>query len=370
MDAPILVVDDNETNVMILEELLGDDYGIVTATDGAEAVEAYKQHKPGVVLMDIMMPNVNGYDATRQIKAMPNSEYVQVILVSAKASADERVKGYECGAEDYVVKPFDPDELFAKVRVYARLFAAQYELAQAKAEVVGDNDRLQSLVEAQAAELVGKRDMLVFALAELADSRDPETGQHLQRMREYCRVLAEHLAEHGPYQDKIDQAYLDAIYLAAPLHDIGKVGIPDTILLKPGRLTDEEFDLMKQHTVIGATALENVARHGEKGQFIEMAIEIARSHHEKFDGKGYPDAIAGQSIPLSARITAVADVFDALTSARVYKEAFTAQVARSMIEKDAGTHFDPAVIEAFLAVFDQLLELKHQIDEPAASKIG
>ena len=193
------------------------------------------------------------------------------------------------------------------------------------------------------------RDLTVFAMAKLTESRDPETGEHLERMRAYSMLLAEHLAAEGPYRGLIDATFLADLYRASPLHDIGKVGIPDTILLKPGGLSDSEFAIMKQHTVIGAEALADVCRDGAGGGFLTMAVEVARSHHERFDGSGYPDGLSGESIPLAARIVAVADVYDALTSVRVYKPAFAAELARGMVEEQAGAHFDPEVVRAFRA---------------------
>ncbi len=363
MSRPILIVDDNEMNRAILEEILSDQFELLSACDGEEAVAMFQEHRPGLILMDIMMPGMNGYDACRLIKSQVGEGFTNIILVSAKASPEERVKGYDAGADDYIIKPFDDEELLAKVKVQLRLRDALEAAAEARKTVSMDNDRLQELVKEQTRELVEKRDMIVFALANLADSRDPETGEHLLRIREYCKVLAEWLQANGPYRDQIDSDFIDAMYLASPLHDIGKVGIPDTILLKPGRLTDSEFELMKEHSVIGAEALEQVARHGENGLFLKMAIEIARSHHERWDGGGYPDGLVGPATPLSARITAVADVFDALTSARVYKQAFSFEVARSMIQNDCGTHFDPAVIEAFAACYPTLADIRRASDK-------
>ena len=366
----VLAVDDDDMNIAIMEEILSDRYAFVTARNGEEAVAAAMAERPAVILMDVMMPVMDGYEACRRIKAdWGQSEPPHIILVSAKASVEERVKGYEAGADDYLIKPFDEEELLAKIKVHMRLCKALQDLDRAKQGLVQDNQALSTILVEQSAELVESRDMIVFALANLADSRDPETGEHLLRIREYCKILSEYLRENGPYQDQIDTAFIDNIYLSSPLHDIGKVGIPDAILLKPGRLTDSEFNMMKQHTVIGADALEEVAQHGAGGGFLRMAIEIARSHHEKWDGSGYPDKRAGLDIPLAARITGVADVFDALTSVRVYKAAFTADVARSMIVKDSGTHFDPALIDAFEACFDAMCEArsKHTPEEKATN---
>ena len=360
----VLAVDDNATNLAIMREILEDDYDLLLASDGEEALRVVAEHRPALVLLDIMMPGIDGYETCRRIKACSDARFTHVVLVSAKASTRERVRGYDSGADDYIIKPFDEEELLAKVRVQLRLREALVRLAEAQASVQQDNTRLSGVVEEQSRELIAKRNGLVFALAKLADSRDPETGEHLQRIRGYCVHLAQHLADHGPYRDRIDEAFIDAIYLAAPLHDIGKVGIPDAILLKPGRLTDTQFDLMKRHAQIGADALQEVADHGEHGEFLRMAVDIARSHHERWDGTGYPQNLAGEAIPLAARICAVADVFDALTSVRVYKAAFTLEVARTMIEEESGSHFDPAVVEAFLACYPKLTALRGQVGDP------
>ncbi|MEM9882232.1 MAG: HD domain-containing phosphohydrolase [Planctomycetota bacterium] len=357
MDPTILIVDDDPINLSILEEILGERFPLLRAEDGAEAVALAESHRPWLVLMDIMMPTMNGYDACAKIKTLPEPR-PQVILISAKASTSERLVGYRAGADDYMVKPFEEDELAAKVRVQLRLMTALHDLAEARGTLARDNDALCQTVAEQDRQLTDSRDLIVFALANLADSRDPETGEHLERIRLYCRRMAEHLSAHGPYADAINDAFIQQVYLASPLHDIGKVGIPDAILLKPGRLTDREFGLMKQHALIGARALENVSRQGESGGFLAMATDIARSHHERWDGSGYPDGLAGEAIPLSARIAAVADVFDALTSVRVYKDAFTAEVARSMIVEESGKHFDPAVVEAFGACFEDLVRYR------------
>ncbi len=210
--------------------------------------------------------------------------------------------------------------------------------------------------------LVATRDVTVFALAKLAESRDPETGEHLERMRAYSQILAEHLAETGPYTEQIDDEFLKNLYRSSPLHDIGKVGIPDAVLLKPGSLSDEEFAIMKRHTTIGAEALESTAQHASSGGFLAMGVEIARYHHERWNGAGYPTGLAGLDIPLAARIVALADVYDALTSVRVYKSAFDPLVARSMIEQEEAKHFDPAVIEAFHASWDAFQDVQKEMD--------
>jgi putative two-component system response regulator len=221
---------------------------------------------------------------------------------------------------------------------------------------------LEQTVADRAQDIVDTRDVAVFALAQLAESRDPETGQHLERIRAYCRILAEQLRKEGPYTSLIDEQFVEDIYRSSPLHDIGKVGIPDAILLKPDRLSEREFAILKRHTVIGAGALERAAAHSGCGGFLRMAADIARYHHERFDGTGYPAGLRGFEIPLAARIVALADVYDALTSVRVYKSAYDPEVAQLMIEQQSGKHFDPAVVEAFQARAGEFMELQGMLD--------
>ena len=365
MSHRILLVDDDPMNMAILQEIL-DEFPaeIETASDGPAALEAAERIEPHLMVLDIMMPGIDGYEVCQRIKQAEWGKRTHVVLVSAKASTPERLRGYEAGADDYLTKPFDEDELLAKMRVQLRLRDALTELAEARKAIEDENKRLEQLVNERTQEVVETRDIVVFALAQLAESRDPETGEHLERIRHYCRVLSEQLAKNSPYADQISEAFIASIFLSSPLHDVGKVGIPDTILLKPGRLSDSEFNLMKQHTLIGAQSLEASSKHGgeERGGFLKMAVDIARYHHEKYDGSGYPEGLVGQAIPLAARICAVADVFDALTSIRVYKSAFTIDTARTMIVNDSGTHFEPAIVDAFVECFDQFsaIRLKYQ----------
>jgi len=238
------------------------------------------------------------------------------------------------------------------------------QLWRANAQIQAFNAELDRLVKLRTREVLTTRDVALFALAKLAESRDPETGEHLERMCEYCKILAEQLSLEGPYTDVVDKAFIDDLYRSSPLHDIGKVGIPDGVLLKPGRLTEEEFEIMKQHAEIGAAALERAASKSESGGFLRMAIDICRHHHERFDGKGYPCGLAGQQIPLSARIVTVADVFDALTSHRVYKRAIEPPIALKMMEEQAGQQFDPAIVAAMQVRFDDFLKVVKEKGQP------
>ncbi len=347
MDNRVLVVDDSDANLKVLRELLEPHYTVSCALTGEECLSKLRSFSPDVVLLDIVMPGVDGYEVCRRIKTAPVGQFTQVILVSTFATSQERVVGYAAGADDFLSKPYDHEELLAKLRVQFRLRMSIADLWAANASIQKFNVELENLVAQRTAEVVATRDVAIFGLAKLAESRDPDTGEHLDRIRNYCQILADQLSRHGPYRSEITPQFIEDIYRSSPLHDIGKVGIPDAVLLKPGRLTREEFEIMKRHTVIGAEALLQAVEFSTCGSFLDMAIAIARHHHERFDGKGYPDGIVGYDIPLAARITALADVFDALTTARVYKPAYAPDVARHMIEEEVGNHFDPVVVEAF-----------------------
>lgn len=364
----ILIVDDSEINREILRTLLAGSFELEEAADGEECLAKLPRFAPDVVLLDVMMPGLSGYDVCRRIKTSPVGEFTQVMLVSGKASAAERLEGFEAGADDYVVKPFNHDEFLARIHVQFRLRNALARLWESDARLREFNSELERLVDQRTREVVAMRDLTIFALAKLAECRDPETGAHLERMRCYSQILADQLRQQGPYTHLVDEEFVEDIYRSSPLHDIGKVGIPDAILLKPGRLTAEEFEMMKRHAVIGAETLEEAARQsGGCGKFLKMAIEIARHHHERFDGSGYPDGLAGQQIPLSARIVSLADVYDALTSRRVYKEAFASDTTTGIIEAGAGTQFDPAVVEAFRAREDDFRAVRDQVETDDAT---
>jgi putative two-component system response regulator len=276
---------------------------------------------------------MDGVELCRRIRAAEFPGYVYVILLTSRDDIQDVVEGLTAGADDFMTKPFHPAELRVRIRVGERILSLE------------------------------TREVAIFALAKLAESRDPETGEHLERMRNYARILAQHLATTPQHAGAVDDEFIRLIYLTSPLHDIGKVGIPDSVLLKPGRLSNREFEIMKQHALIGAETLEAAARQYPGVAYLRMARDIAAGHHERFDGSGYPEGRAGEDIPLSARIVALADVYDALTSKRVYKPAFAPDIARSMIVGESGKHFDPALVEAFVAEEDRFLAVREQFAE-------
>ena len=322
--------------------------------EGLQKVEAARQAgRPyAVAFVDVRMPP--GWDGVETVRRLWQVDPdVQIVFCTAYSDRSwEDVAALLDRPDQYLIlkKPFDTVE----VRQLAIALSEKWRLTlDARRQL----DRLENEVARRTHEVIATRDMMVFALARLAESRDTDTGRHLERMRAYAQMLAEQLQREGPYSHLIDETFLADLYRSSPLHDIGKVGIPDAVLLKPGKLTPAEFEMMKHHARIGAETLETVMAESGCGGFLEMAAEIARYHHERFDGTGYPHGLAGESIPLAARIVALADVYDALTSVRVYKPAFPADVARQMIEEQTGKHFDPAVVLAFQACFEQFRKM-------------
>lgn len=331
----VLAVDDNPTNLAVIEETLGDHFTLKLEQNGNDALRAASTFLPDVVLLDVMMPDLDGFEVCSRLRSDPVLKHSHVVMVSAKTTLEDRLRGYGAGADDYVTKPFDEEELLAKVNAIVTT-KSMYHDTQA---------HLDSLCGA-----AGE------TLELLAYLRDAETGEHLDRMREYSLMLAGELRTVG-FSDLIDDKFLDDLHRASALHDIGKLVLPDAILKKPGPLTDIEFKEVKQHTVTGEAILYRLAGHQSETTFFKMAAEIARWHHECFDGSGYPDGLQGEAIPLAARIVKVADVFDALTSWRVYKPAFQPTRAKEQIVQGRGTEFDPNVVEAMLQVFDELEEV-------------
>lgn len=327
----ILIVDDDMIALELLRETLTDaGHEVISADNGREALEMIQHTAPQVVISDWQMPELDGLGLAQKVRRSGLDAYVYFILLTSHNSTSERVQGLSAGADDFISKPFEPTELLARIASAERILSLE------------------------------TRDVAIFALAKLAESRDPETGAHLERVMNYSRILARKLVSLGHFTDQIDAEYVRLVYSTSPLHDIGKVGIPDSVLLKPGRLSDREFEIMKSHTTIGAATLEASLKRFPKTKFLSMARDVAAAHHERFDGTGYPNGLKGEDIPLCARIVALADVYDALTSKRVYKAAFAHDVAKGIILKDVGTHFDPRVVDAFVAGESEFIAVGEQ----------
>jgi putative two-component system response regulator len=350
----ILIVDDERMNINVLVELLKADYRTLVAKDGEQALKrAVSEPRPDLILLDVMMPEMDGHEVCRRLKADPVTADIPVIFVTAMSDSGNETTGFGLGAVDYITKPISPPVVKARVKTHLINL-------QARRFVEERNQLLEEMVAERTRELAVTQDVTILSMAALAETRDPETGNHIRRTQSYVRALAIALRDHPRFRDGLDEKSIELLYKSAPLHDIGKVGVPDHILLKPGKLTADEFEEMKQHPRIGrdailaaekALAASNIAP--STASFLRFAREIAYAHQEKWDGSGYPLGLKGDDIPLSARLMALADVYDALISRRVYKPAFSHEEAAGILRAGRGNHFDPDVVDAFDAIEDE-----------------
>lgn len=345
----ILIVDDTPDNISLMSGLLKDSFRVKAATNGPKAIAiAQSVPRPELILLDIMMPVMDGYEVCRRLKSDPATSGIPIIFLTAKSTPEDEQMGFSLGAADYITKPISPAIVLARIKTQLALKSA--------ADFLRDqNVFLQKEVERRTQETKAIQDVTILVMASLAETRDIETGNHIRRTQGYMRALARELQNHPRFRSFLTDSTIEMLYKSAPLHDIGKVGIPDKILLKPGKLTPVEFEIMKTHTTLGRDAIEHAEETlGANVDFLRIAKEIALSHHEKWDGSGYPQGLSGEAIPISARLMAVADVYDALINRRVYKEPMPHAEAIQIITAGRGSHFDPDIIDAFLAKQDDL----------------
>lgn len=354
----ILIVDDTPDNITLLSALLKDKYKIKIATNGLKALHiASIDPSPDLILLDVMMPEMDGYETCRRLKENPQTNHIPVIFLTAKSQVSDEEMGLKLGAVDYISKPISPPIVLARV-------ATQLNLVRARNLLQDQNKNLEGLVKDRTRKLAKMQDAIIMAMASLAETRDNETGNHIRRTQNYVAALARQLKHLPRFSAELTDENIELLYKSAPLHDIGKVGIPDNILLKPGKLTSEEFEIMKLHTNYGRETILSVERYlGESNEFLRFAREITYSHQEKWDGSGYPENLSGDAIPISARLMAVADVYDALISRRVYKPAFTHEEAIDIMRKGRGTHFDPDILDVFLNITDEFKEIAMRYQE-------
>ncbi len=378
-DDHILVVDDDPANLLLMGELLEPQHRVRFARSGEQALAMATAHpRPGLVLLDVMMPGLDGYAVIEQLRRDPRTGAIPVIFVTAKESFEDEERGLRLGAVDYVTKPINPVVLLARVRTHLELKRNRDELAARNASLEAEVARRMRHIE-----LV--QQVAVRALASLGETRDNETGHHIRRTQLYIEVLGQYLQRHPRFAGQLAPRRLTLIVNAAPLHDIGKIGIRDEILLKPGKLTPEEFTIMKTHATIGGEAIDRAIRevaadHGQELQealeeglvepgagpldFLLIAREIAAGHHEKWDGSGYPLGLAGDAIPVAGRLMAVADVFDALISRRVYKAPMPLSEVERIMREGRGRHFDPDMIDALFACWDTFVGIARRLADP------
>lgn len=347
----IMVVDDSPSVHRILAEKLRDQpYEVVGYTSGNLALKAVAKEPPDIILLDILMPEMDGFEFCKRLRAEQTFKDIPVIFSSAIEEAEEKAKAFEIGGSDYVTKPIQLAELKARIN-------AQLKQQKSKATLQAHNLTLKTKLDDSVKEVYASQKATVVSLVELARARDNDTGYHIERTQEYCKILAETLGCDDNYKDVIDDDFIANIYHAAALHDIGKVAVPDNILLKPGRLNKEEFELIKSHSSVGAQILTLTAERYPWNNYLNMGADIALYHHEKWDGSGYPEGLSGTNIPLCARIMAVADVYDALRNERPYKKAYTHAETVLIIEKDSSWHFDPDIIEHFMHIEQSYAEI-------------
>ena len=324
----ILIAEDDAVSRKKLEFILeGMGFEVITAQNGKDAWELWKSEHPRMVITDWMMPEMDGVELCRRIRNSAWSEYTYLIIVTSKNNMDDLVQGMEAGADDFISKPYNKAELSVRIRAGRRITEME------------------------------SRDIIIMAISRLAEARDKETGKHLDRIRYFSKTLAQYLYDEKVFGNQIDEIFIENIFLTSMLHDIGKIGIPDHILLKPGKLTEEEFEIMKTHANIGYETLQEAADMYRRIPYLQMSADIARYHHEKYDGSGYPTKIEGANIPIAARIVALADVYDALISKRVYKEAYSHEESKRSILEGKGKHFDPVIVDAFLACEEKFIKI-------------
>ncbi len=362
--ARILVVEDNRLGEESLSHCLDrQTFTIKTVCDNRAALEALRRGGCDLMLLANHPPRIDAMALLEQLKNDAGQRHLPVIVVSSRDDMEHAVRCIEMGADDYLLRPFD--RLLLKARIKASLARKFYQDQENLRRELMEryNFQLKEQVREQLMEIISAHHASILAMSKLAESKDSETGAHLERMREYCRVISYKLMNVPRFRQRIDDNFIENIYAASPLHDIGKVGIPDSILLKPAKLDGQEWRIMCQHPVIGAETLRQVVKQHPGNAFLEMGIEIAEYHHEKWDGSGYPHGLSGERIPLAARILALGDVYDALTSRRCYKKAFSHEDSRRLIVEGAGSHFDPAIVAAFLESEDEFIRIRNEFHD-------
>ncbi len=343
----IMVVDDNVTNLNIARKALEDEYNVMLIPSGEKALEVLNKIQPDLILLDIEMPGLDGFAVINRIKAMaaPTCD-IPVIFLTAKAEAESEFEGLNLGALDYIIKPFSVPLLLKRVELHLKLAKQQKELLRY-------SNNLEEMVQDKTKDIIELQYAIVYVMADMVERRDGSTGGHLSRTRRFMKELLDEVVDKGMHTELLEGIDNEMYAHACQMHDVGKISIQDGILLKPGKLTADEFEIMKQHAAMGADAIINALNSIKDAMFLEVAAEFANTHHEKWDGSGYPNGLKGDEIPITGRLMAIVDVYDALISERPYKSAMSHEKAIEIIKNDSGTHFDPALVEVFLGIADK-----------------
>jgi putative two-component system response regulator len=341
----IVLVDDNPVNLKLARNTLMEQYEVFTVPSAEKLFLFLKWTMPDLILLDVVMPETNGYEAIVALKKDPRTADIPVIFLTSKTDTISELEGFRLGAVDYISKPFSPQLLLKRVEVHLLLESQKSELKNL-------NENLQQMVEEKTEEVFELQNAVLITMANLVECRDDVTGEHVERTERFLRILVEEMLEQSVYRDILDSWDIKLFVQSSKLHDVGKIAIRDNILLKPGSLTKEEFEEMKKHTIFGETVIEKIQQNAKESVFLSHARIMAGTHHEKWDGSGYPRGIAGSHIPLQGRLMAFADVYDALISDRPYKKAFPPEQAARIITEGSGTQFDPSLKDTFLAAFE------------------
>lgn len=349
--ASVLVVDDSIDSISLISEILKDSYHVNIATSGEKALKIIQEKKPDLILLDIVMDDMDGYEVCSILKADVATRDIPIIFLTGKTSIDDEQRGFDLGAVDYITKPASPPIVLSRVKTHLHL--------KEVADFLKDkNEYLERVVDERTKEAQMLQEVIVYALASLAETRDAETGKHIRRTQYYVKILAEEVRTLPRFKEFLTDANIYILFKTAPLHDIGKVGIPDGILLKPGKYEKAEFEVMKKHATIGKETIESAEKNlGLQSKFLNISKQIAYSHHEKWDGSGYPLGLVGEEIPIPGRLMAVADVYDAIVSRRIYKDPIPHEKAVSIIKNAKGTHFDPDLVDAFLRLEEEFKKI-------------
>ncbi|MDR0984384.1 MAG: response regulator [Ruminococcus sp.] len=346
----IMLVDDSESNLTVGKKLLMDKYHVFTIPTGMKLFVLLEKVIPDLILLDIEMPEMNGYEVIKRLKSDDKYKDIPVIFVTSKTERDDEEKGFALGAVDYINKPFSPSILQKRIEIHLNMSEQAHVLSKKATELEFFNNGIQLVLDSQMKIISDLQNSMIRTMAELVECRDDITGGHIERTQAYLKLLIDELLKQHIYSETTRGWNEDFLLQSSQLHDIGKISISDSVLKKPGRLTNEEFDIMKTHTTFGEEVIEKIASYSSEGVFLDYAKIFAGSHHEKWDGSGYPRGLKGEDIPLQGRVMAIADVYDALVSERPYKKAFSHTEAVKIIFDGKGTHFDPILVDVFLAV--------------------
>jgi putative two-component system response regulator len=349
----LFLVDDNPANLRIGKNVLSEKYRVATAPSAEKMFSLLENNIPEIILLDIDMPEMNGYEAIKILKSKPETKDIPVIFLTARTESGDELQGLSLGAIDYIAKPFEPPLLLKRIEVHLLVESQQKTLKKQAEELKNFNDNLQIMVEEKTQGILDLQNALLKTMAELVECRDDITGGHIERTQRGVQILLEEIERSGIYAEETKGWSHSLLLQSCQLHDVGKISISDSVLKKPGKLTDEEFEDMKKHTSFGKQIVEKVEALAKESDFLKYAKIFAATHHEKWDGTGYPEGLKEHGIPLLGRIMAIADVYDALISIRPYKKAFTHEEAVDIIKKGSGTQFDPVLVDVFLRTEDQ-----------------